>query len=106
MSRHLYANRLRSPTSGVIHGGYTGRSINRCATRPRKEPHLTENDLRQLEETLSKDVSPGARQIRDLIDQVRGLKVLIRQAKQEKQDPMPRPRDELPPFDSMGLEGG
>jgi hypothetical protein len=44
---------------------------------------LTEHDLKQLEETISKDGSPEARQLRDLIDQVRGLKVLIRQARKE-----------------------
>jgi hypothetical protein len=45
---------------------------------------LTESELKQIEETVREDRSPGAKSLRDLIDQVRGLRVLVRRARQEK----------------------
>jgi hypothetical protein len=33
---------------------------------------------------VREDRSPGAKSLRDLIDQVRGLRVLVRRARQEK----------------------
>jgi hypothetical protein len=51
---------------------------------------MTEQELKQLEETLVRDDSAPARKIRDMIDEVRGLRGLVQQARGEARKPQPQ----------------
>jgi hypothetical protein len=46
---------------------------------------MTEYDLKQLEEALQNDQSSEAKEMRDLIDQVRALRSLVQQARSAAQ---------------------